>query len=59
MDEQSKISKRAKFCRDLCPDCKMARKRGGIFKWFVKNVERKVCPMCRAYERELGRPAYE
>ena len=27
--------------------------------WFVKNIDRKICPFCRAYEREFGKPAYE
>ena len=47
------------FCRDDCPICKSARKGNKQAKWFVKNVDRKVCPMCKAYEKETGKLAYE
>ncbi len=46
-------------CLD-CPVCRAARKnqRGAAY-LFVKHVDRKVCPACRAYERETGQLAYE
>jgi len=53
------MSRRAEVCKDTCPICKRARERGGAAKWFVKHIDRKVCPMCRAYEREYDKPAYE
>lgn len=50
----------ATFCEKYCPVCVGARKKGkGIRYWFVKNIDRKVCPMCKAYERKYGKPAYE
>jgi len=27
--------------------------------WFVKKVEGKFCPQCRAYEKGYGRKAHE
>lgn len=49
----------AQACLD-CPLCKHARKKQrGIAYWFVKHVETKICPNCKAYERIYGRKAYE
>jgi hypothetical protein len=59
MDQKAEVSKGAKFCKDTCPWCRRARIKGGVARWSVKNLERKYCLMCRAYEREYGRPAYE
>ena len=43
-----------------CPVCNHARKRQrGVAFWLVKNVEKKLCPFCRAYERVYGRRAHE
>ncbi len=40
--------------------CSRAReKQRGLAYWFVKKVERRLCPYCRAYERVHGRKAYE
>lgn len=49
----------AKVCLG-CPVCRRARKhqRGAAF-WLVRNVEGRVCPFCRAYERVFGRKAHE
>jgi hypothetical protein len=43
-----------------CLVCNRARKkqRGFAF-WFVKTVERGMCPCCRAYEKVYGRKAHE
>jgi hypothetical protein len=50
----------ARFCKDFCPVCRRARKKQrGICYWFVKNVDRKVCPCCKSYESVYGRLAYE
>jgi len=48
----------AKVCVN-CPVCRRARRRqrGAAF-WLVKQVEAKVCPFCRAYERVFGRKAH-
>ena len=59
MNQESETSRRAKFCKATCAWCKRARTKGGFALWSVKNLERKCCPMCRAYEREYGIPAYE
>ena len=42
-----------------CPVCRRARRnqRGPAFQ-LVKQVETKVCPFCRAYERVYGRKAH-
>jgi hypothetical protein len=50
---------RARRCLE-CPVCRHARKkqRGLVFS-FVKAVEGKVCPYCRAYAMVHGRKAHE
>ncbi|RJQ09463.1 MAG: hypothetical protein C4551_03890 [Bacillota bacterium] len=49
---------KAKMCEN-CPICRRARaKQRGLAFWFVKNVERGICPSCRAYEKVHGRPAH-
>jgi len=42
-----------------CPVCRHARRRqaGPAFR-LVKQVETKVCPFCRAYERVYGKKAH-
>ena len=42
-----------------CLVCRRARRqqRGAAF-WLVKQVEAKLCPFCRAYERVYGRKAH-
>ena len=47
----------AQVCQ-ICTVCKYARKkqRGAIYN-FVKSIERKLCPFCRAYERVYGKKA--
>ena len=43
-----------------CPVCRHARrKQRGIAFWFLKRLESRVCPFCRAYERVYGRKAHE
>jgi len=59
MSHTDEPSRMARFCKDDCPWCKRARDKGGVARWSVKHLERKYCPMCRAYEREYGKPAYE
>ena len=49
----------AKVCRN-CPVCRHARQQqSGIAFRLVKQVERHLCPFCRAYERVYGRKAHE
>ena len=55
--EQDK--KRARQCLE-CPVCKRARKKQkGIAFWFVKKLENKLCPDCKAYEKVYKRKAHE
>ncbi len=51
--------RRAEGCLK-CPVCNHARKKQhGLAFWFVKRVENKLCPQCRAYEKVYGRKAHE
>ena len=44
----------ARVC-ETCPACRQAqRKQAGVAFWLVTNVEEKICPFCRAYERVHG-----
>jgi hypothetical protein len=52
------LSERARFCAEECPICKSARKGNRTAKWFVKNIDRHICPFCKAYEKETGKKAY-
>ncbi len=48
----------AKVCL-ACPVCKSARQhQKGAAYWLVKNVDRHICPFCRAYERVYGKAAF-
>ena len=43
-----------------CPVCRGARRKpNGVAAKFVRTVETKICPFCRAYERFYGRKAHE
>lgn len=45
---------------ETCPMCRQARRtQQGVAFGLVKNVEAKLCPFCRAYERVHGRRAHE
>ncbi|MDA8412832.1 MAG: hypothetical protein M0023_03490 [Desulfobacteraceae bacterium] len=49
----------AKVC-ESCPVCRPARRnQQGLANRFVKGVEERICPFCRAYERVHGRKAHE
>jgi hypothetical protein len=49
----------AEVCRN-CPVCNRARKNPtGWCGWFVRKVERLVCPACRSYEKVYGTPAHK
>ncbi|MCG7844513.1 MAG: hypothetical protein MIO90_03680 [Methanomassiliicoccales archaeon] len=50
--------KMAAFCDQTCTACKLSRKKeSGFWHAFVK-LEAKLCPMCRAYSKVYGVPAY-
>ena len=43
-----------------CPVCTRARrKQKGLANFFVRFLERGVCPACKAYEKVYGRKAHE
>ena len=43
-----------------CRVCLHARKKQrGIAYWFVKNIEKGICPYCATYERVYGKKAHE
>ena len=49
----------AETCR-ACPVCTRARTRQrGLAFWFVKRIEGRICPACKAYEKVYGRKAHE
>ncbi len=56
---EESLIKKANFCREKCPVCARARKGNRLAKIFVKYVDRKICPYCKAYERVYGKKAYE
>ena len=55
-----KDRQRAKVCLEKCTVCRSAREeQKGAKYWFVKNVESRSCPWCRAYAKVYGRKAHE
>lgn len=47
----------AEVCRG-CPVCRQARRNpDGLAAAWVRRVEGRLCPFCRAYRRVYGRPA--
>lgn len=43
-----------------CPVCTGARKsQKGFAFWFVKTIEKDICPACKAYEKVYGHKAHE
>ncbi len=59
MEHSDRTLKMAKFCKDTCPGCKMARAKGKGFVYTFVKLESRLCPMCRAYKKVYGKPAYE
>jgi hypothetical protein len=54
-----KDKEKAQKCLE-CPVCISARlKQKGFAFWFVKKIERRFCPYCKAYEKVYGRKAHE
>ena len=57
--ETLRLQRLARVCQE-CPVCRLARaKQKGLAFWFVKNVEGRICPACKAYEKIHGRKAHE
>jgi hypothetical protein len=49
----------ASLCENKCTVCKKARQQeSGLWRSLVK-LEGRFCPMCRAYEKVYGVPAYQ
>jgi len=43
-----------------CPVCRQARRHpAGVANRFVRQVEARLCPFCRAYARVYGRQPHE
>ena len=41
-----------------CYVCKKARvNQKGFFFWFVQEIDERICPFCKAYEKVYGRKA--
>jgi hypothetical protein len=55
----AKDREKAQQCLD-CTLCDSARrKQRGLAYWFVRLLERGLCPACKAYEKVYGRKAHE
>ena len=50
------MSRRANFCANVCPVCSRAKKGNKVCQ-AIAGVDRKFCPMCKAYEKETGKRA--
>ncbi|HSV95734.1 MAG TPA: hypothetical protein VLM75_02240 [Spirochaetota bacterium] len=59
MSSDERLKKRAGVCKNECPVCTRARKKGRGFLYRLVKLERRICPYCRAYEEVYGKPAYE
>ncbi len=58
-DITDKDREMARFCMEECPVCTRGRKKQkGLAYWFVKTIERGLCPYCQAYEKVYGQPAH-
>ncbi|HNR88147.1 MAG TPA: hypothetical protein PKM65_07390 [Spirochaetota bacterium] len=56
---EEKLQKSADFCKDKCPVCTRARKKGRGFLYAMVKFESKFCPHCKAYAKVYGKPAYK
>lgn len=56
-----KLQKRADFCLNTCPVCKIGRDKGKGFMYQMTKLESKLglCIWCNAYKKVYGVPAYE
>ncbi|HOW84196.1 MAG TPA: hypothetical protein PK573_16655 [Spirochaetota bacterium] len=59
MTNEEKLKKMADFCKEECPVCTRARKKGKGFLYAMVKFESKFCPYCKAYEKVYNRPAYK
>ena len=57
------ITERDRRMAQQCIECKVCSrartKQRGIAYWFVRKVEGRICPFCRAHEKVYGRKAHE
>ena len=63
MNQKSEITEKDKKMAEQCMKCvacSQARiNQKGFFFWFVKTIEKWLCPYCKAYEKVYGRKAHE
>jgi hypothetical protein len=58
-DITEKDREMAKQCLECTVCARARRKQWGLAFWFVRFIERGMCPNCKAYERVYGRKAHE
>lgn len=58
MKKSERLIRMAEFCKNQCPVCTRARRRGKGLLYALVKLERRLCPYCRAYEKVYGKPAY-
>ncbi|MDY6905023.1 MAG: hypothetical protein SWH61_10080 [Thermodesulfobacteriota bacterium] len=49
----------AHFCKDTCPVCTRARKKGKGVLYQMVRIEEHMCPACRSYKKVYGVPAHK
>ena len=63
MTNNTEITDRDRELAKACMECKVCQtariQQKGFAFWFVKVIERGVCPQCKAYEKVYGRKAHE
>ena len=61
--KNEEITKKDRWMAQKCLDCMVCtrarKKQKGLAFWFVKKIESRICPFCRAYEKVYGRKAHE
>jgi hypothetical protein len=61
--ESEAITKKDRWMAQRCAGCflctRARNKQKGMAFWLVKNIESRVCPFCRAYEKVYGRKAHQ
>ena len=61
--KNEEITKKDRWMAQKCLECQVCKharkKQKGLAFWFVKKIESRICPFCRAYEKVYGRKAHE
>jgi hypothetical protein len=55
----NELKEKAQKCLECLLCIKAREKQKGFAYWFVKYVDRKICPYCKAFEKFSGQLAYE